>query len=129
MIEMPAVSAADMCLPPPLEGSAEVRDRVATARDAQRHRLDEHAVGTVRTNAHISGTVLEATATPDADGLTLLREAAEKLRLSARGFHRTLRVARTLADLSGEENVHRHHVAEALGYRGEILQNRMPAAA
>ena len=48
----------------------------------------------------------------------LIRQAAESMRLSARGFHRTLRVARTLADLDGEAQVRRLHLAEALSYRG-----------
>ena len=61
-------------------------------------------------------------ATPDAEGVALLRQAAEALHLSARGFHRTLRVARTLADLDGAESVGRMHVAEALSYRGETLR-------
>ncbi len=59
---------------------------------------------------------------PDEAGLTLLRHAAETLKLSARGFHRTLRVARTLADLDGMETVGACHVAEALSYRGETLR-------
>lgn len=65
---------------------------------------------------------------PDADGVTLLRQAAEALGLSARGFHRTLKVARTLADLDGSETVGRIHIAEALSYRGETLRQRMEAA-
>jgi magnesium chelatase family protein len=59
---------------------------------------------------------------PDAEGLALLRQASERLNLSARGFHRTLRVARTLADLDGLDAVARVHVAEALSYRGETLR-------
>ena len=61
---------------------------------------------------------------PDDAGLTLLRQAADALSLSARGFHRTLRVARTLADLDGSESVGRIHVAEALSYRGETLRQQ-----
>ncbi len=59
--------------------------------------------------------------------MTLLREAAETLQLSARGYHRTLRVARTLADLDGAESVARIHIAEALSYRGETLQRKVAA--
>jgi magnesium chelatase family protein len=56
-------------------------------------------------------------ARPDANGLKLLRDAADAMRLSARGYHRVLRVARTLADLDGAETVGRIHLAEALSYR------------
>ena len=62
-------------------------------------------------------TVLEAVAKPDGSGLALLREAAEAMRLTARGYHRVLRVARTLADLDGADKVGRVHLAEALSYR------------
>ena len=71
----------------------------------------------LRSNAAVSGAVLEDVARPDASGLSLLREAADAMRLSARGYHRVLRVARTLADLDGAEKVGRVHLAEALSYR------------
>ncbi len=60
-------------------------------------------------------------AAPDEDGRRLLTEAAERMRLTARGYHRVLRVARTLADLEGSEAVRRIHVAEALSYRRIVL--------
>ena len=82
----------------------------------------------IRTNAECDGAMLEEIAAPDRAGLTLLREAADALSLSARGYHRTLRVARTLADLDGEETVARIHVAEALSYRGETLRRAQVAA-
>ena len=71
----------------------------------------------IRTNAAVSGAILEDVARPDGSGLTLLREAADAMRLSARGYHRVLRVARTLADLDGADKVGRVHLAEALSYR------------
>jgi magnesium chelatase family protein len=124
-IEVPALSAADMVLPAPAEGSHEVGLRVARAREMQRQRFAALGAARVRTNAECSGHVLEEIATPDAEGTALLRQAADTLLLSARGFHRTLRVARTLADLDGAEKVGRMHIAEALSYRGETLrQNR-----
>ena len=70
-----------------------------------------------RTNAEADGQLLEEIAAPDAQGLQLLTQAAEALKLSARGYHRVLRVARTLADLEGGESVRRPHIAEALTYR------------
>ena len=71
----------------------------------------------VRTNAEAPASVLEEIAKPDAQGQKLLRDAAETMRLSARGYHRVLRVARTLADLDGAEKIGRLHLAEALSYR------------
>ncbi len=126
-IEVPAVSAADLVLPAPAEGSAEVRARVTKARDLQRARFDALGVKGVRTNAHCSGHLLETIATPDEEGIALLRQASETLQLSARGFHRTLRVARTLADLDDAERVARVHIAEALSYRGETLRQSQAA--
>ncbi|WP_136163084.1 YifB family Mg chelatase-like AAA ATPase [Sphingomonas flavalba] len=113
-VEVQAVSAADLVLPPPAEGSAEVAARVAAARAVQTARYDGQAA---RTNAEADGAVLDAVATPDAAGRALLTQAAEALRLSARGYVRVLRVARTIADLAGGGAVGRIHVAEALSYR------------
>ena len=113
-VEVAAVSAADLVLPPPAEGSAEVAARVAAARAVQARRYDGEDA---RTNAEIDGKLLDAVATPDEAGRKLLAQASEAMRLSARGYTRILRVARTIADLSGSEGVGRIHVAEALSYR------------
>ena len=104
-IEVPAVSAADLVLPTPAEGSAEVRERVTRARGIQRQRFVELEAKGTRTNGECSGRILEEIATPDDEGVALLRRASDALQLSARGFHRTLRVARTLAVLDGAEGV------------------------
>jgi magnesium chelatase family protein len=74
-------------------------------------------VAQLRTNASAHGPLLEDVARPDSGGLALLRDAADAMRLSARGYHRVLRVARTLADLDGADKVGRVHLAEALSYR------------
>jgi len=113
-VEVPAVSPADLGLPPPAEGSAEIAARVGAARRIQAERYE--GLG-LRCNAEADGEVLQRVATPDAAGQKLLTEAAERMRLSARGWHRVLRVARTLADLEGSEGIRRLHVAEALSYR------------
>ncbi len=116
-IEVPAVTAADLILPPPSEGSREIAARVARARDVQAARYAELGLPNVRTNAQANGPVLEQVARAEGTGLALLRDAADAMQLSARGYHRVLRVARTLADLDGAETVARVHLAEALSYR------------
>ncbi len=88
--------------------------RVAAARTIQRERLSPHGL---RTNAEMEGELLETVATPDDAGAKLLIEAAERMQLSARGYTRVLKVARTIADLAGTESVGKQHVAEALSYR------------
>lgn len=113
-VEVDPVSAADLALPPPAEGSAQVAARVAQARAVQSARREDSGV---RTNAELEGEALERFATPDEPGRRLLMQAAEAMRLSARGYTRMLRVARTIADLAGVEQVGRIHVAEALSYR------------
>jgi magnesium chelatase family protein len=81
----------------------------------------------VRTNAQVSGPALEQVARADSAGMALLRDAADSMRLSARGYHRVLRVARTLADLDAAENVGRVHLAEALSYRALVDEMRSAA--
>jgi magnesium chelatase family protein len=116
-IDVPAVTAADLILPPPAEGSREVAERVAAARAVQAARYNELGIAGVRTNADAPANLLEEVARPDKAGLALIRDAAEAMRLSARAYHRVLRVARTLADLDGAHQVTRLHLAEALSYR------------
>jgi magnesium chelatase family protein len=99
-----------------------VRARVAEARTRQRARFTAIGAPRLRTNADCSGRILEEIATPDDSGLALLRTASETMRLSARGFHRTLKVARTIADLDGADRIGRVHIAEALSYRGEAMR-------
>ena len=100
-IEVPAVTAADLILPPPTEGSREVAARVARARDMQASRYEALGMADIRINAQAHGPALEEVAKLDNAGLALIRDAADAMRLSARGYHRVLRVARTLADLDG----------------------------
>ncbi len=126
-IEVPAVSAADLTLPPPTEGSRQVAARVAKAREIQAARFKTLGRPEARTNAEASGPLLEQIATPDDAGLKLLRDAADAMRFSARGYHRVLKVARTIADLDGAETIGRPHLAEALAYRA--LHDRVPVAA
>lgn len=115
-IETPAVPPADLARAPKGEPSAAVAARVQEARARAGARLGALGVEPP-VNAAADGAALEAVAMPDAEGQALLDRAAEKLRLTARGWHRVLRVARTIADLDGADRVGRAHVAEAVSYR------------
>lgn len=119
-IELAAVKASDLTLPLPKESSSDVAARVVAARRIQAERFARLGRPHLRTNAEADGALLEDIATPDTPGLTLLREAADAMNLSARGYHRVLRVARTLADLDRREQVARLHIAEALSYRQKL---------
>ena len=118
---MPALSAADLVLPGPRESSAAIAKRVMAARETQRQRYSSLGHNHIKTNSRADGELLEKVASPDAGGQQLLRQASDVMRLSARGYHRILRVARTLADLDGVEVTSRVHIAEALSYRSQGL--------
>ena len=108
-IDVPPVTPADLALPPAPEGTAEAAARVARARAVQSERGG--------LNARLSGADLDRIAAPDAAGRELLAKASEAMGLTARAYHRILRVARTIADLDGADGVRRLHVAEALSAR------------
>jgi magnesium chelatase family protein len=119
-LEVPAVSPADLLLPPSAEDSALVAARVARARSAQVQRYRTLGIEGVRTNAGCPVGALDSVAVAEPSGVRLLREAADQMRMTARGYHRVLKVARTLADLDGDAKVGRTHLAEALSYRGPV---------
>ena len=114
-IDVPPVDHQDLDLPPPQERSSAVAARVLAARNLQTARYAD--APQMHSNADAAGEILVATATPDEQGRAFLRRVAEKMGLSARGYHRVLRVARTIADLAGAETVGKSHVAEAASYR------------
>lgn len=117
-IELPPVKPADLMGAPPGEPSARIARRVARARALQAERY-----GGGRLNAAVDGEELQQVARLDAESLALLAKAAETLRLTARGYHRVMRLARTIADLAGAADVKRDHVAEAVGYRRVQMTN------
>ena len=115
-LEVPPVAYSDLDLPASGETSAVIAARVALARDVQAARFE--ALGAqARVNADADGALLDQIATPDAEGKAMLLQAADKFKLTARGYHRVLRLARTIADLDGAQTVGVPHIAEAVGYR------------
>jgi len=116
-IDVPAVSAADMIGPATGEASSSVAARVRAARDVQRERYFAAGHPEIFTNAAAPATLIETVVDPDRESQSLMLQAAERFALSARAYHRVLKVARTLADLAGSAKVTRPHIAEALSYR------------
>ena len=123
MIEVPAVTPSDLLSPQKSEPSASIAQRVSTARHRQIYRYQAHGLGIETTNATCPVSLLDQIAAPDNGGLDLIRSAADRMSLTARGFHRVLKVSRTLADLDGSETIKRIHIAEALSYRTMPVQN------
>lgn len=114
-LEVPPLSYQDLDLPADGDSSAQIAKRVAAARALQTQRFADQPK--VQSNADMQGKLLEEMTAPDAESRTLLAKAAEKFGLTARGYHRVLRVARTIADLDQCQTVERPHIAEAIGYR------------
>lgn len=119
-VDVPAVTAIDLTQPAPEEGSAQMAKRVLQARARQSQRFADAPVVRRKLNVDAGPLDMDTHCAPDTEGLALLRTAAEKMALSARGYHRTLKVARTIADLDGADNIRRVHIAEALSYRFKV---------
>lgn len=122
-LDVPAVSAIDLLDPGKAEKSAEVASRVTRARSLQHERYQALMApaadggSTATNNATASPALIEKVLELDREGRGLLRDAADKFSLSARAYHRILKVSRTLADLEGVRDVARIHIAEAISYR------------
>ncbi len=116
-VSVPAVDTLDMFAPQSGETSAVVATRVAAARDRQEARY--HALGHphIHTNAEVSGDLLQQVVALTPETTRLIEQATRTMGLSMRGVTRVLRVARTIADLSGSDTVHSVHVSEALAFR------------
>ncbi|KQT46189.1 AAA family ATPase [Aureimonas sp. Leaf454] len=124
-VDVPAVTAFDMIRPAPAETSGTVKARVERARAIQAERYEGLGLEGAVLNATCPASVIETAAAPDDAGARLLKDAAEQMKFSARAYHRILKVARTLADLDGDDTVRRIHLAEAISYRiaGERLRS------
>ena len=116
-VYVPPVSPWDIANKEKGEPSAVILKRVTEARNIQKKRFEKLGHPELLTNSQLKGKLLEEAAALDSDAQKLLIDFADKFKLSARGYHRTLRLARTIADLQNETNVHRMHIAEALNYR------------
>lgn len=114
-VEVQSVPFEDMAKAPKGESSATIRERVVRARAIQERRYAD--VKGVHSNAQMTSSLLRQYAEPDAQGMERLRMAMQRLNLSARAYDRILKVARTIADLEGCDNVRDTHIAEAIGYR------------
>ena len=114
-VDVPPVAYTDLDLPKDGDSSATVRQRVGAAREVQQERYAK--MPDMRSNADAAGEALSDVATPTAEDRELLNHAAEQFKLSARGYHRVLRVARNIADLDNSQDVQKPHIAEAISFR------------
>jgi len=124
-IEVPAVSPWDMSEVASGESSADIRKRVVAAREVQQQRFDKFERGDLHTNSELSGDMLEEAAIMDNDAKELLINYANRVKLSARGYNRTLKLARTIADLQNEIKLHKIHIAEALSMRWKVPEYKI----
>ncbi|WP_455477784.1 YifB family Mg chelatase-like AAA ATPase [Bartonella sp. B10] len=116
-IDVPALTAMDLMQPEQSEKSCHVAERVARCRAIQAKRFTELGFHHIRTNGDCPAKIIEQIAIPDKDGAILLRKISEKMHISARAYHRILKVARTIADLDETDHLSCHHLAEAISYR------------
>ena len=120
-IEVAPVEFDEMASNVPAESSASIRERVVKARMLQLQRFKGEKG--VHCNAQMTSRLIRKYAQPDADGMALLKDAMTRLNMSARAYDRILKVARTIADLAGEEDVKPRHLQEAISYRNLDREN------
>jgi len=120
-LDVPAVRASDLLAHQPSEPSHAVAKRVSSARQRQKRRYEQLGQQSLTTNAQCPTALMTDIIRADQAGLSLLNQAASQKHLTARSYHRLLKVARTIADLDDSETVSRPHIAEALSYRSDSL--------
>jgi len=116
-IEVPAVKYDELATGPKGEASSLIRDRVIHAREVQLARFKDETQKKAYCNAHMDSELINRYCALDETGNALLKTATTKLGLSARAYDRIRKVARTIADLEGEEKIQTHHLSEAIQYR------------
>lgn len=126
-VDVPSVSPGDLIRSKPGEPSLSVAKRVAQARERQFMRYQALDAENVLINAHCPTALIESVVDAEKSAMDLLADAADKMRFSARSFHRIMKVARTLADLDDAEQVGRIHFAEAISYRAASGQSALAA--
>ena len=119
-IDVPAVSPWDLAQAPKGESSKDIQQRVIRAREIQRQRMLSLGEPDIVCNAGLKGKLLEEICTTDNEARDLLIAFADRYKLSARAYHRSLRLARTIADLQNESKILKLHIAEALSYRQSL---------
>ncbi len=123
-IEVPALAPQEMTQPSAGESRSVVAERVARAREIQAERFVKLDKKGLRTNAEAEGRLLDRIAVLDEKGRELLLRATERMHLTARGYHRVLRVARTIADLDGVDQIARSHIGEAISFRRVAIERK-----
>jgi magnesium chelatase family protein len=120
-VDMPGLSSRDLQISHDNISSKKISSRVIKVRKIQQDRYNGYGI---TTNSELDGRLLLEYAFPGNEGSELINEAVDKFRLSMRGYNRTLRVARTIADMEESINIEKHHIAESLSYRPIVINKK-----